>query len=341
MLLGKSGLFFDRFHETRFLLVEISHGNCMGLASLRCLDVNSASSSLKAILCPSTCSLGNAPTCSHSGPTSSWGTWSSLFVHMPVVLPTVSSLEAGTIWLICPSQRLPRAWHIAATSQMLVESKSKQWLLDGSQPWRSCMHRLIKSYKPAVQFLLLPTFQIRQTGAQEAKVGPGVQLRCPFPSHLFASSPKVADGGSQQLRAFVDPSQHRRVFRSCLLFCFERTPAGWSRGDNNCLDFLRSLLGEAAWSQGRKEAAGPQGQCSNPDSVTACVALARCSTALRLLQRDKHTSCLGAKSPSEVSSRGVSALWVLCVCGSCFSVKMLESADVTASVALADPVLWL
>lgn len=34
----------------------------MGLASLRCLDVNSASSSLKAILCPSTCSLGNTPT---------------------------------------------------------------------------------------------------------------------------------------------------------------------------------------------------------------------------------------------------------------------------------------
>lgn len=62
MLLGKSGLFFDRFHETRFLLVEISHRNCMGLASLRCLDVNSASSSLKAILCPSTCSLGNTPT---------------------------------------------------------------------------------------------------------------------------------------------------------------------------------------------------------------------------------------------------------------------------------------
>ena len=149
-----------------------------------------------------------------------------------------------------------------------------------------CMHRLIKSYKPAAQFLLLPTFQIRQTRAQEAKVVPGVQLRCPFPSHLFASSPKVADGGSQQLRAFVDPSQHRRVFRSCLLFCFERTPAGWSRGDNNCLDFLRSLLGEAAWSQGRKEAAGPLGQGSNPDSVTACVALERCSTALRLWQRE-------------------------------------------------------
>lgn len=96
-------------------------------------------------------------------------------------------------------------------------------------------------------------------------------------------------------------------------------------------------------SQGRKEAAGPRCCAPNPGSVTARVALARCSTALCLLQRDNHTPHMGMEECIRSFRQRGQGRRVLCVCMAAVfaNLKMLESDDVTTSVAVADPVLRL